>query len=136
MLLFAISCKKRHFEHQAISFSFADSIPGTYVGTRYAFTGPWTGAQPIIDTISVDVLDKRTDKICKFYIDCFNEEVILSENKQFATKWRYMEVSGGDYFTQEYVTKSEFSGDTLFYTENYRNKITDFVRYRLILVKQ
>ena len=136
MLILPISCKKKHFVHQPINFSFADSIAGTYVGTRYTFVGPWTFTPPVVDTISVEVLDKRTDKICTFYIDCFDEEIILREDKKFTTKWRYMEASGGDPFTQEDVTKSEFSGDTLLYTENYRDKINDFVRYKLILVKQ
>ena len=134
-LLFATSsCKKEHFEHQPINFSFADSIAGTYVGVR--MKRAYQSYPEIYDTISVKVIDKRTNQLCKFYLECFDQEVILSENKSYKTSWRYRTDAGGYEFAQVNVALSCFQGDTLFYTESYRDKYNLYDTYRLKLIKQ
>ena len=86
VIFIAFGCKKDKFEHKPINFSYADDIAGTYVGLRTKHPLYWGGNpatfQPV-DTITVIVEDRRTDKVCNFYISYFNKEFMIKPDKYF-----------------------------------------------------
>lgn len=78
VILLAFGCKKNQFKQKHFDFSYADDIAGTYVGIR-TLDGPvyWgmpPGTMDLSDTITVVVEDRRTDKVCSFYIDYLEKE--------------------------------------------------------------
>ena len=127
IILLVLGCKKEQFEHGPIDFKYADNIAGTYIGIRTK-DGPiyWTapeGALNPIDTITVVVEDHRTDKVCSFYIDYFDNEFIVKPNGNFIDDYS----SFGDPGASTGSTyRGYFKGDTLIYTNT-----TDFYKYNV-----
>lgn len=83
VIFLAFGCEKDQFKHKHFDFSYADNIAGTYVGIRKFHT---PGKAPISGTITVVVEDRRSDKVCNFYIDYFNREFNVKPNGVFEDK--------------------------------------------------
>lgn len=98
LILFTLSCKKEEFDQGPIDFSYADDIAGTYIGIRTKNGPTYWGAPPgllnLKDTITVVVEDRRTDKVCSFYIDYFDKEFMVNPSFVFINE---QSNSGGGY---------------------------------------
>lgn len=116
LTLLATGCKKEKFEHKPIDFSYADDIAGTYVGVRTKHPLYWGGNpatfQPV-DTVTVIVEDRRTDKVCIFHIGYFNKEFIIKPNKFFINE---SSTSGGGSNSYRNTYAGYFEGDILYYS--------------------
>lgn len=105
-----------NFIHEPINFSFADSIAGIYVGSKITNSGP---PNFIIseEQVSITVTDVRTEKECRFYVDLFDENVLVLRNGSFETSWNYIPFDPGN--GSIYLTQSEFLSDSLHLEENF-----------------
>lgn len=142
-ILTFISCDKNEkieeseitetFVHKDIDFSFADSISGIYTGPRVTNSGPpnFTIYQ---QEISIGVIDARTEKECKFYIDLFNEEIFLLRDFSFTTNWNFLTFQPT--YGSIYITKSEFVGDSLLLEESYFSHDVNYKSFTFHGVKQ
>lgn len=80
----SVSCKKETFNHQPISYSYANSIAGIYHGiVHYHSLNYYDSTANTSDTIDAHVTDLRTDKSCLFNIDIINATDYLSPDGYF-----------------------------------------------------
>lgn len=132
-ILLTFGCiKEPTFEHSEINFSFADSIPGTYTGTKIINTGPPNFTE-YVSTFSVIVTDNRTTKECKFFVDLFNEQILLLQDGTFSTSWNFYPVEPSN---ASVWLSSKFSNDTLYLEENYYSKMLNYTTYSFVGVRQ
>jgi len=83
----SFSCKKETFNHQAISYSYADSVAGIYHGIAYHHSlNYYDSTANTSDTIDAHVTDLRTDKSCLFNIDIINATDYLSPDGYFGNQ--------------------------------------------------
>ena len=125
-----LSCQKElpSFAHSDIDFSFADSIAGTYMGNLHTESGP--PLMLVNDTIiNIEVIDARTSKECKFYVDYFNSYIYVSKDLSFYSTFYY-------YSVDAYLTESKFDSSYLYVTEDYYNKYVTFDPFTFVGEKQ
>ncbi len=133
LLLFVFSilgCEKDEppeFTHSSIDFSFADSIPGDYLGNLHINKGPIDFIEK--DTlISFQVIDARTDKECRFYVDYFGTDIYLYRNFSFTTTWHH------NY--KAYKSQARFNDGKMYVTERYSSKYLNYEPFVFVGVKQ
>ncbi len=122
LTLLTTGCKKDKFEHKPIDFSYADDLAGTYVGVRKKdgplYWGSPPGTYQSIDTITVIVEDRRTEKVCTFHIGYFNKEYIIKPNKYFINE---STTSGGGSNSYRETYVGYFKDGILYYSKKHEN---------------